>query len=229
LDLPAIRDFLNFTGVEIILKGFIIGLVAAAPTGPSGVLCIKRSLGHGRKTGLATGVGVSFSDMIYVFCSSIGMSLVMMFIEDRRTFMAIKMAGCALVLIFGILTLRSNPIDKMDESSGGLAVPKGDKLVYSTLSGFLVAITNPLVVFIYLTLFAYLAFPIGELHGWQKALAYGSVYAGDFTWWFSLSYFVSRLRNRFTLRGLWMFNRVLGVLLVVASVLWFGYTLYDFI
>jgi hypothetical protein len=35
-----------------------------------------------------------------------------------------------------------------------------------------------------------------------------------------LSTLINKLRNRFDLRGLWMINRVLGTILIVAAVAW---------
>ena len=54
----------DFSIVEVILKGFVIGLLAAAPTGPSGVLCIQRTLNKGRAKGFMTGLGITFSDTL---------------------------------------------------------------------------------------------------------------------------------------------------------------------
>jgi hypothetical protein len=47
----------------MILKGLIAGFVAVAPIGPMGTLCIKRSLTHGRLSGLCTGMGVAAGDI----------------------------------------------------------------------------------------------------------------------------------------------------------------------
>ena len=40
-----------------IIKGIIIGIVASAPMGPVGILCIRRTIKKGRIYGLATGAG----------------------------------------------------------------------------------------------------------------------------------------------------------------------------
>ena len=37
---------------------------------------------------------------------------------------------------------------------------------------------------------------------------------------FTLSTLINKLRNRFDLRGLWMINRILGTILIVAAVAW---------
>lgn len=210
----------DFTFIEVILKGFVIGLLAAAPTGPSGVLCIQRTLNKGRWQGFMSGLGVTISDTIYILCTSFGLSLMMGFLEDKQTFLVVKLIGCALLLIFGIHTIRNNPLAKQKQTN-----PSGSKSVSYTISGFLVAIANPLVIFIYLGMFAYFAFPISEFEGVQKIVAFASVIGGDVCWWLFLSFLINKLRNRFDLRGIWMINRILGTILIVASVIWFVYTI----
>ena len=40
--------------IEFYIKGLLIGLSIAAPVGPIGVLCIRRTLAHGRIVGLVS-------------------------------------------------------------------------------------------------------------------------------------------------------------------------------
>lgn len=47
---------------NFILKGLVIGFSIAAPVGPIGVLCIRRSLAEGRQVGLATGLGAATAE-----------------------------------------------------------------------------------------------------------------------------------------------------------------------
>lgn len=210
----------DFTFLEVIIKGLVIGLLAAAPTGPSGVLCIQRTLNKGRVKGFMSGLGVTISDTIYILCTSFGLSLVMDFLQDKQTFLIVKMVGCALLLIFGIHTVRNNPLAKQKQ-----AIQKDESLLSYTVSGFLVAIANPLVIFIYIGMFAYFSFPISEFIGIKKIIAFASVICGDLCWWLFLSFLINKLRHRFDLRGIWMINRILGCVLIVASVVWFIYTI----
>ncbi|NTW68209.1 MAG: LysE family translocator, partial [Nitrospirae bacterium] len=45
-----------------LLKGLIIGFVIAAPVGPIGVLCARRTLMHGRRAGFFSGMGAATAD-----------------------------------------------------------------------------------------------------------------------------------------------------------------------
>ena len=200
---------------EIVLKGMAIGFLAAAPTGPSGVLVIQRTLNKGRWKGFLTGLGVSISDAVYIMITMMCLSLVLGYLEDPTISLAVKLLGCALLLIFGITTVRNNPLAASKE----VKVRK-DSLWQIMATGFAVAIVNPLVVFFYMGLFAFFSLPVDDFDTALKMQAYLFVLLGDVCWWFTLSTLINKLRNRFDLRGLWIINRVLGSILIVAAVAW---------
>ena len=62
--------------VDIVFKGILIGLIASAPMGPVGVLCVQRTLNKGRWYGFITGIGAAVSDMIYALVTGYGMSFI---------------------------------------------------------------------------------------------------------------------------------------------------------
>jgi len=43
----------------LLLRGFLIGLSIAAPVGPIGVLCIRRTLSNGKLAGFLSGMGAA--------------------------------------------------------------------------------------------------------------------------------------------------------------------------
>ena len=51
--------------MEILLKGIGVGFAVAAPVGPIGLLCIRRTLANGRAAGLASGLGAASADALY--------------------------------------------------------------------------------------------------------------------------------------------------------------------
>ncbi|MGB8693525.1 MAG: LysE family transporter, partial [Steroidobacteraceae bacterium] len=58
------------------LKGMAIGLAIAAPVGPIGLLCLRRSLEQGRAAGLATGLGAASADAIYGAIAAFGLTAI---------------------------------------------------------------------------------------------------------------------------------------------------------
>ena len=199
---------------ELILKGMAIGFLAAAPTGPSGVLVIQRTLNKGRWKGFLTGLGV-ISDAFYIMLTMMCLSLVLGYLENPTVATVVKLAGCGLLLVFGITTVRNNPLAASKEVK-----VKKDSLGQIMVTGFAVAIVNPLVVFFYMGLFAFFSLPVDDFSTGLKMQTYLFVILGDFCWWFTLSSLINRLRNRFDLRGLWMINRILGSILIVAALAW---------
>ena len=206
---------IDISVLELVLKGMTIGFLAAAPTGPSGVLVIQRTLNKGRWKGFLTGLGVSVSDAFYIMITMMCLSLVLGYLENPAIATTVKLAGCALLLVFGITTVRNNPLAASKEVK-----VKKDSIWQIMITGFLVAIVNPLVVFFYMGLFAFFSLPVDDFTTAVKMQTYLFVLLGDVCWWLTLSTLINKLRNRFDLRGLWMINRVLGTILIVAAVAW---------
>jgi len=200
---------------ELLLKGMAIGFLAAAPTGPSGVLVIQRTLNKGRWKGFLTGLGVSVSDAVYIFITMMCLSLVLGYLENPTIATVVKLCGCVLLLVFGITTVRNNPLAASKEIK-----VKKDSVWQLMLTGFGVAIVNPLVVFFYMGLFAFFSLPVDDFTTGLKMKTYLFTLLGDCCWWFTLSTLINKLRNRFDLRGLWMINRILGTILIVAAIGW---------
>ena len=104
------------TILDILWKGFIIGVIVSAPLGPVGVLCIQRTLNKGRWYGFVTGVGASLSDICYALLTGYGMSFVFDYVNKNIFYL--QLFGSILLLVFGIYTFRSNPVRSLRPPSG---------------------------------------------------------------------------------------------------------------
>jgi threonine/homoserine/homoserine lactone efflux protein len=60
--------------IEILGKGVAVGLAVAAPVGPIGILCIRRTLLEGRPAGLASGLGAASADALYGIMVATGLA-----------------------------------------------------------------------------------------------------------------------------------------------------------
>jgi threonine/homoserine/homoserine lactone efflux protein len=74
----------------ILFKGIAIGLSIAAPVGPIGVLCIRRSLADGRQVGLATGMGAATADAVYGSIAGFGLTAVSGFLVGRKAIHSLR-------------------------------------------------------------------------------------------------------------------------------------------
>ncbi len=92
------------------------------------------------------------------------------------------------------------------------------------MTAFIVTFSNPLIIFLFIGLFARFSFVMpGSPLGFQL-VGYWAIILGAFMWWFSITYFVNKVRTRFNLRGIWMLNRIIGAIVMVLSVVGFIYT-----
>ena len=99
------------TVLDLLVKGFVTGIVVSAPLGPVGVLCIQRTLNKGRWYGFVTGLGASLSDFIYALLTGYGMSFIVDFIAANQKYL--QLLGSVMLLAFGVYTFRSNPVKSL--------------------------------------------------------------------------------------------------------------------
>ncbi|NVL93624.1 MAG: LysE family transporter, partial [Desulfobacterales bacterium] len=62
--------------VSFFLRGLIIGFSIAAPVGPIGVLCIRRTIAQGRASGFISGLGAATADAIYGCIAGFGLTFI---------------------------------------------------------------------------------------------------------------------------------------------------------
>ena len=210
----------QFSLLEFLVKGFVIGVVVSAPLGPVGVLCIQRTLNKGRWYGFVTGIGAALSDIIYSLITGYGMTFVYDFIQRPSNIFYLQLTGSAMLFLFGLYTFRSNPVRALRPVSGS----KGT-LVHNFLTAFFVTLSNPLIIFLFIGFFARFSFVLPGIPVYEQTLGYLAIFTGAITWWFSITYFVNKVRTRFNLRGIWILNRVIGGIVIVASIAGFFGTL----
>lgn len=203
--------------VNLIFKGIMIGIIASAPMGPVGVLCVQRTLNKGRWYGFVTGVGAAASDIIYAGITGFGMSFVMDFVNNAQTKFLLQIMGSVILLIFGIISFRSNPTKNMRKSSHN----KGT-LFHNGLTAFLVTFSNPLIVFLFMACFAQFAFVIPH-HPVEMFLGFLSIIFGALLWWYGLTWLVDKVRTKFDAMGINIINKVIGSAVIIFSlVILFG-------
>ena len=160
--------------LEVLIKGLFIGIIASAPMGPVGVLCLQRTLNKGRIFGLVTGIGAALSDIIYALITGFGMSFVMDFINNSHNLFILQLVGSVMLLFFGIYTFRSNP----RRSFRPVSKKKGT-LVQNFVTSFLLTFSNPLIIFLFIALFARFAFVMPG-HPVAQCVGYVSILVGAF-------------------------------------------------
>jgi len=197
--------------LDFIFKGMLIGMIASAPMGPVGVLCVQRTLKKGRWYGLVTGMGASASDIIYAGITGFGMSFVMDFISDDQNRFYLQIVGSVMLLAFGWYTYNTDPTKKMHQSGS----EKGT-LTYNFVTAFLVTLSNPLIVFLFMVLFAQFAFVLPN-HPFEMLVGFLSIIGGALLWWWGLTWLVDKIRTKFDEEGIRLINQIIGVAVIIVS------------
>ncbi|MCM1319582.1 MAG: LysE family transporter [Muribaculaceae bacterium] len=196
--------------IYTILKAFVIGIVISAPMGPVGVLCIQRTLDKGRKAGLYTGVGASISDLFYCIITAFGLSFVEEFLTRNQN--VIQLIGSLVLVAFGVYIFRKNPAADLRRNSTGEATPKKD-----ILTGFAFTVSNPLIVFLIIGLFARFNFLGKDIMWYHHIAGFVFIITGALFWWWSITWLVNKVRAHFNLRSMWLINRITGTIIFAFS------------
>ena len=202
---------LHINIVDLVFKGMLIGMVASAPMGPVGILCVQRTLNKGRWYGLMTGIGAAVSDIIYAGITGFGMAFVMDFVNNDQNRFYLQIIGSALLLAFGVYTWRSDPTRNMRQSG-----TQRGSFWYNTWTAFLVTFSNPLIIFLFMALFAQFAFVIPD-HPFEMFVGFASIVGGALLWWYGLSWLVDKVRTIFDAQGIRIINRVIGAVVIIFS------------
>ena len=206
LGLPFQIDML-----DCIIKGILIGMLASAPMGPVGILCIQRTLNKGRWYGFVTGIGAAASDIIYALFTGLGMSFVMDFINNAQNKFLLQIFGSLMLLGFGIYSYMSDPMKNAHQSSN-----KKGSLTHNGVTAFLVTLSNPLIIFLFMATFGSFAFIIPD-HPLEMTVGYLSIVIGALLWWFGLTWLVDKIRNKFDVSGIVILNKIIVSIVIVFS------------
>lgn len=211
--------------LDWIFKGILIGIIASAPMGPVGVLCIQRTLNKGRWYGFVTGVGATVSDLIYAMITGLGMSFIMDLVSNNQNRFFLQITGSVMLMCFGIYCYRSDPTKKIHVSSN-----KKGTLVNNCITAFLVTFSNPLIMFLFMAAFAQFTFVIPK-QPFYMCVGYLSIICGALLWWFGLTWLIDKVRNKFDNSSIIIINRIIGSIVIIFSfIMLFGtvFNLYTF-
>ena len=179
--------------------------------GPIGILCVQRTLNKGRHSGLFTGVGAAASDLFYCLLVGLGISLVTDFIADHVNILQI--VGSAILIVYAVYMIFHNPVSQIKEN-----IEQRDDYLRDMVTGFLFTLSNPLIMFLIIPLFARFGFPLPEFKFYHVIIGYAFIVVGALLWWAVITFFVDKVRTHFNIRSMWLINRIIGIIVLVLSV-----------
>lgn len=186
----------------ILLKGLIIGFAIAAPVGPVGVICIRRSLAQGGWYGFVSGLGAATADALYGCIAAFGFVWLTNLLIGFQ--MWLQLFGGLLLSWIGWRIWCSRPADLEAE------VPR-KRMLSAYASVFAITLTNPITILAFAGIIAGAGITIE--HQWAALLLVGGVFSGSLLWWLFISAVASRLRKKLKPGGLLWINRLSGVVI----------------
>lgn len=194
----------------------MLGFMIAAPVGPVGLLCIRRTAQKGLPNGFATGVGAACADTIFGAVAVLGISAILDFMT--RYDLMIRVFGGAVLLFGAYHTWHDHPRPPPDDPMALVRRVFHNKsrdnsfigLAKACLSGLAITLTNPITMFATMAVVATFGHPKGGL---DAASMVGGIFLGSVSWWLLLSGSVALVRGHFTEARIVMTNRVTAVIL----------------
>lgn len=189
--------------ISLFFRGLLIGLSIAAPVGPIGVLCIRRTLADGRAAGFASGLGAATADALFGCVAGFGLTFISGVLLEQQLWL--RLIGGLFLCYLGVKTLLSRPAEVA-------AMAQGKGLFGAYTSTLFLTVTNPLTIFAFAAIYAGLGAAAGD-YGTALMLVAG-VFTGSALWWLLLSGGVSLFRAKFDARNLLWVNRISGAVIM---------------
>lgn len=189
--------------ISFLAKGLIIGFSIAAPVGPVGILCIRRSLSQGYLVGFFTGLGAATADALYGFIAGFGLTIISNILVSQQ--MGLKLMGGLFLCYLGLKIALEKPTEQSANPSG--------KIINAYASTFFLTVTNPITILSFIAIFAGLGLGIKNNY-WDAGILVLGVFLGSTLWWLILVSGVSLFRNQINTHTLQWINRISGIIII---------------
>ena len=193
---------------NLFITGLIVGFCLAAPVGPIAVLCVQRTMSHGRLAGFVSGLGAAAADALYGTLAAFGVTVISAFLMDHR--LIFQRAGGAILCVLGARLLMIKPPHGERETDRGVM---GD--FFSTL---VLTLTNPMTFIAFVAIFATLGVGAVRGHSVLTAELVVGVFAGSGAWFCFLVLMANLFRHRFRYETLVFINRATGIFVLGVGV-----------
>ncbi len=197
--------------LTLFMKGLILGFSIAAPVGPIGILCIRRTLTQGMSIGLISGLGAATADAVYGSIAAFSLTAVSDVLINLRLY--IQTLGSLCLLYLGWKTFRTIPSANSETNTGG-------NILHAYASTFLLTITNPMTILSFTAVFAGLGVGAAQRDYRSTLSVVVGVFTGSMLWWLLLSGGIGFFRHHFNPVWLHWVNRLAGLIIL-------GFSLYN--
>ncbi|MCQ2973619.1 MAG: LysE family transporter [Bacteroidales bacterium] len=187
----------------LVIKGIIIGFLAACPIGAVAILCIHRTISNGFWPGLVMGIGSAFGDFVYAIITGFSISFISDFLTSHRTILGI--IGGILMICLGIKIIRTHPAKQMREQR---SKTYKNKFFNDFMASFALTVSNPLTIIAFSGLF--MAAGSVSISYLETTITLAGVILGAMLWWLLLVSIINIFRKKVHLRHILWINRITG-------------------
>lgn len=179
-----------FFAIDLFMRGAILGLLVAAPIGPTGILCVRRTIKNGFIHGFATGMGAAVADALFASVAVFGLASIIELLNEYQTFIFL-VGGVAMIIVAAHIYISGAPHRIKNIPENGL--------ISAVVSGFFVTMTNPAGILAVMVIVA----GVSRATNFAEAtITVAGVFLGASIWWTFLNGFMTlghkRLPARFT-------------------------------
>lgn len=204
---------------ELLLKGFLLGLSIAAPVGPIGLLCIRRTMTDGKAAGFVSGLGAASADAFYGSLAAFGLAWITDLFVSQQLWL--RLAGGGFLCYLGLRILTTSPSRNTAKTK-----TESSSLLGAYFSTLMLTLSNPMTIFSFLGIFAGLGASAQQNNYTGAAALVGGVFSGSATWWLLLSLGAGLVSQHLSERIFRMINLLSGTV-IAAFGLWMIYGLFQ--
>lgn len=205
-----------------IFLAFLVGIAASVPVGPVAILVIQKTLSKGFRAGFITGLGASVVDTLFAVIAVFALAATQQFLADNK--LLVGLIGGIVLVVVGLIMALKDPFKKM-KADGPSKASAAD-----FLQAVFMTISNPGAIAFMFGLLTFAGICQGDAPGaWQVAPILFAIAAGSVTYWFLISWGLSRFRHKFSMNTLLWISRVMGALVVIIGVVLLAMEIFDLI
>jgi threonine/homoserine/homoserine lactone efflux protein len=194
-----------------LIAGLIIGFFVALPVGASAVMCINRSIQHGFKAGILTGLGIALADLLYGIFAVFGLFAISG--ETLESQPVLRLAGAFCIMFVGLRLMSKVPVSVEDQHIDHETALK------DVITGFLVTISNPMTMIAFIAALSYVNYLMETINYLGSTFLVLGIFFGSFFWWLILCFISIKLKDKLTSSFIRKINLVSGGLIFAFGVL----------
>ena len=158
-------------------------------------------------SGFFSGLGLATADTLLALLAGLGFTVILGFIKEERLILSV--IGGVVIMAVGLKVFLTNTVKDIRNKE---RVNKS--LWRDYYSVFVLSISNPYTIFIFVAFFSGVHINGNVKPELVPFFLIPGVLIGTISWWFFLSYFVSRFKKKIRLRMIVRVNKVAGIVII---------------